>query len=1539
MRKLISIFCLLIFIAQIAIANKAVVMSTKDQIVNATATFTQVVQGDEYLNMSSNPLTWENEFIQVDVKNIIEISLDYSNPSQFVNDFKYSATVYVTYDLWVESLRSFVPTTYSEDIVIDINTAGLVYDKAVIVIPSGGNKFTVDVVPSSISSSHRAPDGFAPNLYIQSRIEVERYYTFGTSVIPDVDITYTDKTATKGYLTINWPSLKYAEWYDVEWTFINNYKEEGGIKLDASSIPLQQNFFRLNSTRVSVTKTTYDIPMLYESGYLIYRIRPVGMNKDKKIMQGSWSLNESETTVANLIASKPNQVFLFSGHNDQMPWQSSVVYAEEGKNKASASYFDGTLRNQQAVVKNNSDSVVIVGETKYDHQGRPAVNILPVPSGSEKVDFHPDFNLSENTLKPFAREDFDLDLEDSLSSCDIKTNGLSVTSGASQYYSPNNPDQTGYNAYLPDAKKYPFTQVQYENDNTGRIKRQSGVGIEHKLGSNHEVKFYYDVPSQRELYRLFGYEVGNSEKYRKQTVIDANGQATVSYLDPQGRVIATAFKGKSPENVEELANVSPANEPINLIGKGHHDVPTTNEKEGYMNLNVQKTFVETDIERSFDYNLTIPTYNRVDECEDGTTKENCFDCVLDLEVSIKDDCGVDYANGYKATLGDDQNCSDTTISQSWVMNPDEYDQGSYGITKKLKVNEDKLREYWDQYISDSTNCIKTPDDFISKQYEFLDTTSCSMDCDICLFDLNARWTTIPDTSDEANYALYLQELKSCEAFCEEVNFCLVALTSMITDMAPYGQYGKVSGGGPLDASSVLTFNDNGDIDSEFNPDADFDKLDMTQEEFNDYVKQFPLSIFNTSNDLPKHYKSGIRPSWRYPREVLRNTDGTLSTIVVELIDGDYSPQLVSNAVVFEDPNSGVLRTSPLFLKYVKDFISVWESSWAKAYVEYHPEYPLYKECVKIQDSYVYDERLRNISYQTAAQPDENNPLLSYLVNGGAGIASGATPAILTADPFFYVSDTTLLYKVVMDTLLHKHPTAKIGIAEMAHGIIECPNGFETGSLCAVSGCPVSGIVDSDEKWFAYVGLYNTAKQFFVKEHYTVISKQQGFYNGCIGNKYYDFSFLLNEEIIDPSSLDFDANYILNNLSYAFFQKDAPCGIKNYEKYKKKTPRFPLEIPPVFSGHDAKYCTENDLTQFAPVEMLCEERFLEQAEAAKKVAQLNIYNDCGLCPVASDLQSLLGGMFKFGGDSVIKGMNLSCGDFDMPVMTKLLKTGMGMSESSQIAYQAASHGLDANNRYFINSSITDGSNSCAVELRFNNSFITGGNINSFDPKNISDLCCMSHLDVTTILPGNGSDKTFSFTAYYKSESGDLKKIYGEGRTSCLNIAQCTFDPVCSTTQLGVDLQNVLTMLSTDFPTNSSVLIGTQNLDSIPYKGVVSSSLQSQVMNSESWSWSSSLAGNILSGTFASVVDGNNDQFNLIITKDAEQTFEFSSIKSFSGLRADNESINPNTNYLINVLAYNTATNKLEYFKVKLNISGKVLPLVKCTQTVLVNQMQD
>ena len=1596
--KLLLLTILGVFTMGTSVFAKKVVFESSKLKIDNTSGITQTLEDTKYAFLSTAKV--ENRgFSQANVYNIVEIWLDYGDNQNFIDEFTYSATVDINFEsLNSNSIGFSTIATFTEVVNLQITKGnGGFKDRIVIKVPNGGNKFTVTLKNITASSP------FAPNLYMQSRIEMDRYYDFNISPVLDGDFSQIDETVDKGTINVNWSEIEYAEWYDFEWTFINNYKEENNVFLASNEIPLEGNFFQNNSTRVSIEDANYNIPMLYESGYLIYRLRAVGyaynpIDGTKKFVQGPWSIGETATSVSVIETTYPNQLYLFSGHNDDKPWQSSVVFAEEGKNKASVSYFDGTLRNRQSVVKNNSDNEVIVGETIYDFQGRPTVNILPVPGGDEKVDFNPDFNLvTDSVNRPFNRYHFDMD-PTTTNDCDPSALGLSTSSGAGKYYSDQNDDQSGFNAYLPDAEKFPFTQVQYENDNTGRIKRQSGVGIDHKLGSGHEVKYFYDVPSQDDLYRLFGYEVGSAERYRRQTVIDANGQATVSYLDPQGRVIATAFKGTTPDNVQQLNSSNrPDKVIIDLIGPGSASEADISIKGGSRNLSKQLSLIDTDIERKFNYDLTIPKYNRIDECDGGSPITNCYNCVLDLEISLKDDCGDSYTGGdttFTEQLEADAECSEKPFSKEFVMGKDDYKQGSIGITKKLTINEDKLDEYWQSYLNNPLNCVKTKQDFFNAQFALLDTDNCSYDCDDCKTALVAEFGDLiasdhnsgdsPDSypnpyntvlnsanflsstlsdNEKQRYGEYLAAIKACNALCDESNRCVTALTSMIMDMAPGGQYGLIEKGGPTEESTGLGLNEEGLVDNSFDPGKDFESLaDLSAEDLVEYLKQFPLSIFNLSNILPK-YESGqnnlfnkTEPIWKNPKGILRNEEGVASFVEVVLQEDGVTiiPALASN-VSLNSSVPGSYNVRPQFLKNVKDFLRVWEPSWAINYVHMHPEFPFYIECLKFKESYKYDERLREIGWASAVTD-------GYLeIDGNVTINAVSKPLIYAQDPILNVAGFSGVLETSLQILVQNDGVFNRDIAEMAHMIIDCPNSMANTTSRDKCGepCDENPLINNDDKWLAYSALYNTKKESMLKIYYEVVSKEKGFYNGCIGNNHYNYmDYLLagNPAYSDAST---PQEYFFGGLGNAFFDKKNPCGMFNYSFYQNKSARFPLSMPNFIQGHDAEYCVPNDdvMSQFNASEFTCLPAIeAENKELTKKI-QFNVFKDCGLCPLGKELESFLNAFFNQSEAALDDPVfPLACGGLTSPILSKTLAVGMGLDDSQEANLVITNSALNTDNRYVYSGLIRDktlnSSNDCEFTLVFNKRSIDGRDLINFDVKKVNGICCLTYLDVATYftLPAyvdNGNK--FTFSAYYEDVLGRQRKIYGEGYTSYLNIAECSFDAICSTNKIGTDLQNMLSMLTHDFELSVFIdgLVSASeiNLNDVPYNYSVTPNLEANLLdydgsednannNPSAWKWSAVIVDDVLTGTVSAIKDGVTNSFQLILTKDGNNAFAFNDIVKFSGLRYNENSVIPDTELLINARVKNSDGTQ-SIFTLQLKLNGTTVKLVNCTEPVSVN----
>ena len=749
-------------------------------------------------------------------------------------------------------------------------------------------------------------------------------------------------------LEINWPYLYGAESYELEWTYINNYPTDLYNPIStppfllASAIPFTDRDFELNNTRVKTGFNKYVIPLIYDKGFIIYRVRGVGrdMNNPSHIIYGKWS--EKAIGSSKIWVNDYNNYEITDAHDPDKNWQYVANYAEEGKKKEVVSYFDGSLRNRQTVTRTNTNNKTIVGETIYDHQGRAAIQTLPVPILSNELRYFGSLNNSSTTLLPYSRLDFDED-----ANCVAVTAPMSAISGSANYYSPlapNLPTDPSYQDLVPDAGGFPFTQTEYLPDNTGRIRRQTGVGPEHQLGA-HETMYFYGKPHQEQLDRLFSYNVGYKSRYKKNMVVDPNGQVSVTYIDPQGRTIATALAGNKPANLEVVADkFGVDNFPavltlnIDILNKiDPNDVDTPQDDNllystgslGPSNDGLMVSMLENNPiaggNYTFDYNLTLPVFTETNGCLGAKG----YPVVYDLSMSMKDKCAEEQFvyRGTSTSVDIDKQVVgivDLSGTGTSSTHPESFDAntlpiGTYTVSKKLAVNGDALEEYVQQYIVDgqTAGCIDEEKAYID-HYAALIDESCETTCFSCLDDLAkevglttytlssplptlSEWRTIwdthmnpypttPNTIQQAiidrGFTETLWELayEECTDACTEISVCESGYQAMLADASPGGIY------------------------------------------------------FGNSID------------WRTPQVGgYLNLDGTPAIVVVSEAapqSGIYIPAVLVTPV--SDGNGGFF-VYPHQLQNDVDFVVVFEPHWAEAIVDQHPEHCYYENCMELSN--------------------------------------------------------------------------------------------------------------------------------------------------------------------------------------------------------------------------------------------------------------------------------------------------------------------------------------------------------------------------------------------------------------------------------------------------------------------------------------------------------------------------------------------------------------------------------------------------------------
>ncbi|MEL1244930.1 RHS repeat-associated core domain-containing protein [Flavobacterium sp. DGU11] len=595
-------------------------------------------------------------------------------------------------------------------------------------------------------------------IYVESQFITDRYYNLKNTVVTPIEkklitfagvaetaITSSGVTNGEDELEISWSVFTDApaEEYELEWVWLDNYGTHTGNKLQKDDISLTETEFRLNCTRIQTKKTFYRIPLIFSRGYLVYRIRPVGRFLDdvSKYYYGPWTSGlEEKTTVYNW----PDVLEIGIDHEDGgKNWQYQSSYAEEGKKKEVVSYFDGTLRNRQTVTRINSNNQTVVGEVIYDTQGRPAIEVLPVPLEEAAIRFYDALNKN-SSLELFSNRDFDWE-NSGVTDCEpTHSPVMSKTSGASKFYSESTSIKNNFHDYVPNASGYPFSQIEYTPDNTGRIRRKGGVGETHQLGSDHEMQYFYFVPGRIELNRLFGYNVGYNNRYKKNMVVDPNGQVSISYVDPQGRTIATALTGTHPANLDALEDE--ANE--GLHQKLITDLTINNDKysSGENGSALDGVRVEKQIgiakqgatPVTFEYNLSHTT----DVYDDNCVAEYNYPFVFDWYISLLDDCGYEKIDGIEGdrkgqvgtfsltSTGVTELSVKRTENESNPLKASNLEVGTYTLNKDVRINKEALDRYADDYVERLRNPLN-PCYIDPIQFSPGTVSNCNITCKEC----------------------------------------------------------------------------------------------------------------------------------------------------------------------------------------------------------------------------------------------------------------------------------------------------------------------------------------------------------------------------------------------------------------------------------------------------------------------------------------------------------------------------------------------------------------------------------------------------------------------------------------------------------------------------------------------------------------------------------------------------------------------------------------------------------------------------------------
>jgi RHS repeat-associated protein len=440
-------------------------------------------------------------------------------------------------------------------------------------------------------------------------LELTQIQTITDTFNPLAPINFNKTSNNK---TIFWEYITGAQSYDLEWVYIDAYDVVTTFTQNADPFSAKE------PVRISTALQTFTFHNTYSKGKIYFRVRATKIDATTNLITaGNWNYN-----VATLIVNSDD----FEGYKNL---QVSTVFIENGRYKKSITYADGSSRARQSQTSMNSDNTVIISETKYDFEGRPVVNVMPFPYAASTSMNHV---ANVNTFNVATPTDHQKKAYDDTA----KSLTLSTASGASQYYSVYN--SFPFNAtrsYTPDAQGYPYSQVIYTPDNTGRVARQNTVGAAFRMEvqpnetiqDQHFVQNYYGTPSSTELYRMFGNNVGAATHYTKNYSIDENGVISIQYLDGAGKVIASALNERQTSNLDSITDLQ-NKKPLYDGGLSIHRLSDQNEVNAQARVSISTDKIINLVsgqKYTFKYDLSS-----VLNAQDGA----CLTCGYTVEISV-----------------------------------------------------------------------------------------------------------------------------------------------------------------------------------------------------------------------------------------------------------------------------------------------------------------------------------------------------------------------------------------------------------------------------------------------------------------------------------------------------------------------------------------------------------------------------------------------------------------------------------------------------------------------------------------------------------------------------------------------------------------------------------------------------------------------------------------------------------------------------------------------------------------------------------------
>lgn len=520
--------------------------------------------------------------------------------------------------------------------------------------------------------------------------------------------------------------------FELEWVYIDG----------RGSNPPTTNAARFKSaSRVMTYNLSYPIPNVFVHDGTVYaRYRMVRPEITYDAVNGTYTIDDNLMVYGEWIY---GNFTIDAGTRFDEPKKNFTIestYAEDDLRKDVITFFDGSGKSRSVMTNLSEESttgkeIAIIGQSLYDYEGNPVVQVLPVPvqRGCDQNERHVfRYKNNANTFTGAVANVKDHYDQNGGTSVPTMTNG----SIAVEYYKGDGAD-TKHKDYLPQSEGFPYAYTELNGYSTGKPVSQAAPGAPYQFGNGGKnTEYAYSEPTSVELKTLFGNNVSNiAGFYKKTVVIDPNNQGTVTYTDGHGRTVATGILSNT--NTDPLLPIDtkwPTRElKEDVFESGRVSVLEDGKvlevtKDLYIDQNATQTEVQ--------YGLTPKDID--DDCLPGNW---CYSCKYMLELTL-----INVKTGAKTNLLPNAWEDNSLIVQPIVSGnttttcgtaqaktlkfPQGLDRGNYTLVKRLTLlneRDDDMESLLDDYVAqkEAANCIRDLYSFQEEELENTDFDRCA----------------------------------------------------------------------------------------------------------------------------------------------------------------------------------------------------------------------------------------------------------------------------------------------------------------------------------------------------------------------------------------------------------------------------------------------------------------------------------------------------------------------------------------------------------------------------------------------------------------------------------------------------------------------------------------------------------------------------------------------------------------------------------------------------------------------------------------------